>query len=225
MTSPANEPDMVPTCNTADMALIHKVFRHRFREAHDLVRGVGSGDIERSGIVGAYVQDLLSGLHRHHEGEDLLLWDTLEQRSPGCAIHVSLMKSQHAELATLIGETEAALPAWETTADQDARDKVAMLVERIGASLETHLGQEEALIVPVAASNMAQKEWDRIGEHARAAIPKNEQFIQLGWIVDALGPQDGSQFLQHALPAPVRVLWGVVGKRQFARRKKLVYGH
>lgn len=225
MTSPTGQAESVPTCNTADLVMIHRVIRYGFREADGLIRGVAAGDIARARIVGTQVASTVSGLHHHHEGEDLILWDTLEQRSPGCAIHVSLMKSQHAEVATLIKQVEDALPAWEQGAGADERDKVAELVNAIEASLAVHLGNEEQLILPVARTTMSQREWDRLGEHVQASMSKSELLIQVGWIVEALGPEDGPRFVREVLPAPVRLIWGTVGKRQFAKHRRLVYGH
>lgn len=178
MTSPTGQAASVPTCNTADLVVIHRVLRHGFREADALVRGVAAGDITRAGIVGAHVRSLVSGLHHHHEGEDLILWDTLEQRSPGCAIHVALMKSQHADVATLISQVQDALPGWEAGAGEAQRDNVAELVNAIGDALAVHLGNEEELILPVARTTMSQREWDRLGEHVQASLSKRELLMQ-----------------------------------------------
>ncbi len=224
MASPLESAATLPTCNTSDLVMIHKVLRYGFKEAEPLVRGVAEGDTGRAGVVGQHVHTLAAGLHLHHEGEDLILWDMLEQRSPGCAIHVSLMKSQHAEVADLIQQVEDALPAWEATAGMAERDHVASLVAAISAALQVHLGNEEELILPVASANLSQKEWDKLGEHVRESSPKKELLTQLGWIVEALGPDAGAEFLREALPLPVRLIWATTGKRQFAKHRALVYG-
>ncbi len=38
-------------------------------------------------------------VHTHHESEDELLWDKLEQRAPACALHVGQMRAHHAQVA------------------------------------------------------------------------------------------------------------------------------
>ncbi len=224
MTSPTDRPGAAPTCDTHDMVLVHRVYRHMFGDAPGLVRGVAAGDVARAGIVGTHVRSIVESLHRHHHTEDELLWDTLEQRSPGCAMHVGLMRSQHAAVAELIEQVEAALPPWQETAGVTERDRVAALVEQIRAALEVHLGKEEELILPVAATTMSQQEWDRLGEHAQQDVPNSEKLLQLGWIVEALGPELAGQFMREAVPPPVRVIWSVVGKRRFARHRRLVFG-
>ncbi|MCV2395153.1 hemerythrin domain-containing protein [Actinotalea sp. M2MS4P-6] len=225
MSAPAQQPPTPTTCNTADMLVVHRVFRHLYADAPDLVRSVPPGDLQRTAVVAAHIRGITLTLHNHHHTEDLLLWDTLEQRSPACALHVSLMRSQHAEVARLIDEADAALPAWEGLAGERDRDAVAEIVAEIRSKLEQHLGQEEERILPVAATSMTQAEWDRLGEHGRASVPKDQQLIQLGWILDALGPEDGATFAREVLPAPVRALWAVLGKRKFAAHKRALYGH
>lgn len=225
MTTPTQKPAPGTVgCDTSDMVLVHRVFRYLFRDAPRLVREVDPGDRERTAIVAAHVRDIAGGLHNHHHTEDILLWDTLEQRSPGCALHIGLMRTQHAEVATLLEELEGAVPAWEARAGAAERDRVADLLDRVLVSLETHLGAEEERILPVAGSTMTQAEWDRLGEHARRELPKDKQFEQLGWVIEALGPQEGARFVKEMLPAAVRVLWRVVGRRQFAAHRRAVYG-
>ncbi len=87
-----------PGCNTDDMLMIHGLMRAVFRDAEKLVRAADPGDEARAKILGAHIIELSDGLHRHHTGEDELLWDQLSAKSPGCAIHVGLMKRQHAAM-------------------------------------------------------------------------------------------------------------------------------
>lgn len=206
MSTSTDQPASAPLCNTSDMVLIHKVFRQGFRDAPGLVRGVADGDRKRTEVVAPHMLKLAASLHSHHHGEDLLLWDTLEQRAPACALHVGQMRAQHAAVGELLDQVEAAIPMWASTAGASERDKVATLMDQISATLEDHLGNEETLILPVAATTFTQAEWDKLGEHGRASIPKSEQFIQLGFIVDALGPEEGQRFIGEFLPGPIRLL-------------------
>ena len=82
-------------CDTADMLMIHRLFRWLFGDAPGLVRGVAAGDTARAEVVGAHIEQIVAGLHLHHQGEDLLLWDLLESRAPACALHVGQMRTQH----------------------------------------------------------------------------------------------------------------------------------
>jgi hypothetical protein len=213
-----------PGCDTSGLLHIHQLFRRAFTDAPGLVRGVPAGDTARMRVVAAHVREVAEGLHHHHEGEDLLLWDTLEQRAPACALHVGLMRSQHAGVAALLRELDAALPAWEADASAPARDAVAVRLDDLHRLLDLHLGQEEDAIMPTASSVMSQREWDQLHAHGMAAIPRNRMFLQLGWLVDAMPPSERDGWLRTNLPAPVRLLWRTVGRRQFAAHRARVYG-
>jgi hypothetical protein len=74
----------------------------------------------------------------------------------------------------------------------------------------------------VAAGVFSQKEWDQLGEHGRAAIPRNRLFIQLGYILSSLSPAEGAAFFAQ-MPAPVRLLYRLIGSRQFAAEQKRLH--
>lgn len=210
-------------CDTSDMLHIHQLFRRHFADTPVLVRAVRDGDRQRTRIVAAHVRELADGLHRHHHGEDLLLWDTLEQRSPACALHVGLMRSQHAAVAAMLTELQAALRAWEAAAGATERDAVATLLDDIRTTLLVHLGQEEDTILPTASSVMSQREWNHLGEHGMAAMPKSRLLIQLGWILETIPEVDREGWLRTNVPAPARALWRLVGRRQYAAHRARVY--
>lgn len=213
-----------PLCDTSDMVLVHRYYRHVYGGAAGLVRGVPAGDVARAAVVGEHVADLVASLHNHHHTEDVVLWDTLEQRSPACALHVGLMRAQHAEVAVLLEQVTAALPAWLAGAGESEREAVAEPVDRIRVALDAHLGAEEEKILPVAAATMTQQEWGRLEKVASSGVPLRKQVLMLGWMIDALGPDDGAAFVRTALPAPIRLVWGLVGARRFAAHKRRVLG-
>ncbi|GHS87881.1 hypothetical protein AGMMS50218_10690 [Actinomycetota bacterium] len=211
-------------CDTSDLIHIHQMFRRAFTDAPALVRGVPDGDRTRTAVVAAHVREIAGGLHHHHETEDVLLWDRLEQRAPACALHVGLMRTQHTTVAELLQRLDGALPAWEASAAAPDGAAVAVVLDELCATLLHHLGQEETTIVPTAASVLSQREWDQLGERGMAAVPRNRMFIQLGWILDSIPPGERQGWLRGNLPAPARGLWWAVGRRQFAAHRARVYG-
>jgi hypothetical protein len=213
-----------PGCNTDDMLMIHGLMRVAFRDAEQLVRSAPEDSAERAEVLSKHVIEIADGLHRHHTGEDLLLWDQLSAKSPGCALHIGLMKRQHAAMGEAIAAAERAAEDWAKRPDAVHRDAVVSSIERINALLKEHLGDEERLILPTAGQVFTQREWNRLGEHGRAAIPKNRMFIQLGFILDSMPPNAAKQFLAEALPAPARVLYRLIGRRQYQAHRRRVYG-
>jgi hypothetical protein len=211
-------------CDTSDMLTIHALFRRAFTDAPGLVRGVQDGDLRRLGPVAGHVREVAGALHHHHQGEDLLLWDTLEQRAPACALHVGLMRAQHSATANQLERLDQLMEAWEVDAGADERDAVAALLDDIRDTLLTHLGQEETQILPTASTVMSQREWGLLHEHGMASIPKDRMFLQLGWILEVVPADERAGWLRTNLPAPARVLWRLVGTRQFAAHRARVYG-
>src|SRR6478609_1659559 len=126
-------------CDTSDMLHIHALFRRAFTDLPGLVRRVPDGDRDRMRYVAGHTREVAAALHTHHEGEDQLLWDALEQRAPACALHVGLMRSQHAATANLLERLDELLTAWEDDAGVDERDAVAAHLDEVRDTLLAHL--------------------------------------------------------------------------------------
>jgi hemerythrin-like domain-containing protein len=211
-------------CDTSDMFLVHKLLRSLFGDAPMLVTSVPVGDRERAAVIADHLAEIADGLHDHHHTEDDELWDRLETREPACTLHVSRMKAAHAEIAVQIEKLTSALPAWRASASAADRASVLAIMETILRELGDHLGDEEVTILPIASRTMTQAEWDRMGEIARAKVPRSRLFLQLGFILDTVPEQDRERWKKDFLPAPARILYALVGKRQYEKHRRLVYG-
>jgi len=222
---PSNGAPSTPgySCDTSDLLMIHRFFRTVFLEAADVVASVPDGDHERAGIVADHLVEIDSWLHTHHHGEDDLLWDLLEERTPSCRVHVEQMKAQHLEVAAIMESIEAALPAWRATASTADRDVVHGRLTALNTAFGIHLGQEEGDIAPIAAVSISQAEFDRLGEHGRAAMDRRRAFVQLGYILSGQNAEQAAEIMKE-LPAPIRLLWRLVGRRQYERERARVYG-
>jgi hemerythrin-like domain-containing protein len=197
------------------MLMIHGMFRKALTDAPPLVRSVKPGDREHTSAVAGHIEEIARGLHNHHHGEDLLLWDELAARAPACAAHVDQMRAQHAAVAVLLAALEPLVAAWRESANEADRDAVAAGIDAVREGLFVHLGAEETEILPVASQSFSQKEWDKLGEHGRVSIPRERQFIQLGYILDSMSPEEAGAWAKANLPAPVRLLYRLVGRRQY----------
>jgi len=205
------------------MAMIHRLFRSGYGEASDLVRRVREGDRAHAGVVANHLAMLSAGLHSHHEGEDQRLWPALEERAPGCALHVARMKDQHRAILARVAELDSALPAWRASAGAVDAARVLGAVDGVNAALAVHLPDEEATIVPVMEYTITRAEVEWFAEHGRKARPKGLMWPSLGMILSAQ-PDGGEKFLRQELPAPVRLLWRWVGKRKYAQYRAALAG-
>ena len=213
-----------PGCDTSEMLVVHRLFRRVYGEAPDLVRSVPDSDADRVKRVGDHLLLIARGLHGHHSTEDTFLWDELSARAPSCSMHVMLMRRQHAEIGRALDALDAAVPRWQADPSASTREPVLKALDSILAGLAEHLGDEERLILPPVGQTFTQREWNRLGEKARAETPRNLQFIQLGFLLDALDPAEREQFERHVLPPPARVLYRLFGKRQYREYRRQVFG-
>lgn len=202
-------------CDTSDILLVHRIFRWGFREMPRLVRAAPPGDRSRTATVADSVDLVLLGLHVHHEAEDLLLFGRVEARRPACAATIDLMRDQHRHVAELLSRAEPLSAAWRDSADGRAAERLAAALDEIGTVLGVHLHDEEDDVIPVAAEEFSQREWDALGEHGRESFPKDGMPIQLGLMLDALPPAERAEWSRGHLPFPIRLLWAILLKRRY----------
>lgn len=213
---PGTSAGTAKTCDARGMAEIHRMFRAGFGQAPTLVERVADNDSEQAEIVGDYLAMLSTGLHGHHEGETIMLWDRLETEAPACALHVERMKQQHAELLVHLTELDKRLPGWRGTGRVEDAAPVVAALERINAALAVHLPDEETHIVPVMETVLTPQDVAALSAHGRKSTPKGKMFIQLGEIL-AAQPDGGEEWQKRNLPAPVRAIWRLVGKPKYKR--------
>jgi hemerythrin-like domain-containing protein len=211
-------------CDTSGMITIHRLMRRLFGDAADLVRGVAEGNRQRTEVIANHIAEIAGGLHSHHTTEDTLLWDTLEERSPACALHVGQMKAQHEAIGALLDQLDAALPAWRASASAVDRERVATILDRVHETLEQHLGQEEREILPVASATMSQEEWDELARHGMSSVPRDRLLIQLGMMLESMPVEERSGWFKENVPLLPRLLYLLFGRRQFVNHYRSVYG-
>lgn len=210
-------------CNTDDMVVVHSMFRQLLRRAVPLVAAIPPGDTVRAEVVVAHVREIVHGLHDHHSTEDALLWDELAARAPACALHVDLMRSQHATVADLLARLERPLKELSSTASAGARDDAASALDRVRAALEEHLGAEEEQILPWAQQTFTQEEWDQLGKVARSKIPRDRAFVQLGHMMATMRDDEARTWARANLPLPARLAYLIVGRRQYLAEVRALF--
>ncbi|NUR85609.1 MAG: hemerythrin domain-containing protein [Nonomuraea sp.] len=205
------------------MVVVHRVFRREFRLAPQLIRAATPGDTARAEILATYATEVLTGLHHHHEAEDRLLWPLLLQRVTLEADLVRTMEAQHEKVAACVAEVEALLPGWRAQAGADARDRIAAQLDQLYGELVPHLDQEEERILPLVSKHLSKAEWDALSEYARSHLPKDRLLVQLGSLLEDATPSERMKFLA-LMPLPARVLWRLVGQKQYRNELKKVRG-
>ncbi|QLY29638.1 hemerythrin domain-containing protein [Nocardia huaxiensis] len=204
------------------MAVLHRGFRQDLATAPGLVRRLRAGDHDRIRLVVDHVRDLMERLHIHHTGEDELLWPLLRERAPDDLARIQLMQDQHGQVDELVRQVTTLLTL--VSADPVTyRADLADRLDQLATVLDEHMTVEEEELLPIVARHITAAEWHRLGEHGMTSTPRNKRLITLTRILDVATPEERRVFLKE-LPAPIRLLWKFVGKRQLARADAELYG-
>ncbi|WP_017935715.1 hemerythrin domain-containing protein [Nocardioides sp. Iso805N] len=204
------------------MVLIHRVLRRELGQLSRLFRSAAN-DRARSKVVGAHAREMLDFLHTHHTGEDELLFPLLRERAPLDPELMDRMDAQHAQVDHAVAAIGAELPAWTAGADAAASERMADLVEAMMPTLIAHLAEEEHKLLPIVSVTVTQKEWDALGKHGMNAIPLKRRLVMLGHITEEADDAERLRFL-HVVPAPARLAYNLIGRRQFTRETAKIRG-
>lgn len=199
-----------------DMAIIHETFRRMYAESAALVRANPAPSAARVAFLGDHIRFGLEMLHHHHESEDLLLYPLLVQRVPEQAESTERIDAEHEEIAVALGTAQEALSAWVAAPSAETGEALASRLEQLNEVTQPHLDHEEQIVVPLAAQHVTQEEWEAVGEHSRANIPKDKMGIAFGMICEPLSKADADH-MKSALPAPVRLLYPVLVGRPWKK--------
>jgi len=205
------------TSNASDpweMTLIHRLIRGGFEQAKDAVLSSGSG--ERVDALAEYIGFHLDGLHAHHSTEDELLWPSLRERAGMSDALIGRMEAQHGALHEAVDATWRELAGWRVTPNAATSEALATALETVSDRLAEHLVEEERDVVPLIAQHVTQAEWDHLGKVAFAKFKPQQRFTAMGELLRTANPTEAAQMMA-GLPAPVRVIWRLVGRRKYDR--------
>ncbi|GGP77839.1 hemerythrin domain-containing protein [Streptomyces melanogenes] len=208
---------------TREMAMIHQVFRRESRLLAELVQDVQPADTARARILAEHWRLYTIGLHAHHTGEDEVLWPVLLPHLDLDAEHVLAMEAQHHELSEGISEVRVLMDRWQARALAEDRDELVEALHRHHRQLSAHLDAEEREVMPLVALHVTEEQWRAVGERGLAETPRNRLMIALGAILEDSSPEERLEFLTR-LPVPARVLWKLLGQRQYRRDTRRIRG-
>ncbi|GAA3102719.1 hemerythrin-like domain-containing protein [Kribbella aluminosa] len=208
--------------DTHEMVLIHRVIRREFGQLPRLFR-TAANNRARSKIIGAHAKEMLHFLHTHHTGEDELLFPLLRKRTALDPELMDRMDVQHAAVDAAVKAVTADLPGWTASANATAGERMASVVDATMPTLINHLAEEEQQLLPIIAVTLTQREWDALGKHGMSAIPLTRRLVMLGHITEETDDAERQRFLQ-VVPAPARLAYKLIGRRQFTRETTAIRG-
>ena len=199
-----------------DMAIVHRTFRTASQESARLVRAAPSPSPARVTFLADHIDFGIMMLHVHHEGEDELLYPKLIERVPDQAPMTEQVDHEHQTIKIALDETSAACAAWRQRPSAETGEALAASLDHLGAVVQPHLDDEEQKIVPLAAVTLTQQEWDAMGKHGVAAMPRNMRGVAFGMMLEPLDQADRDYMMKH-LPAPVRLLYPLLIDRPYQK--------
>ncbi len=208
-----SEPSAAPRPDTTDMFAVHGVFRDSLGAAPTLVGGIAPGDGERVALIANYYENILSFLHAHHDGEEVLVFPLLRERCDGAGGLLDQMAEQHHEALELLEQTKAALAAWpgggaaEQKASQERLDELC-------AHLNEHLAEEEQKVLPLAGEHLSMEEWGALPGHGMANFDGDKIWLILGLIRERMTDDQRAAMTAH-MPPPALEMWTSFGEQAF----------
>ena len=199
-----------------DMAIVHRTFRNVYQEAVRLVRAAPAPSPGRVTFLADHIDFGIRMLHVHHEGEDELLYPMLIERMPEQAAMTEQVDREHQLIKTALDQASAACAAWRGRPSAETGEALAAALGHLNEVVQPHLDDEEQKVVPLAAVTLTQQEWDAMGKHAVASIPRNKRGIAFGMLLDPLNQADRA-YMMRVLPVPVRVLYPVLIGRPYKK--------
>ncbi|MPZ14859.1 MAG: hemerythrin domain-containing protein [Chloroflexi bacterium] len=197
-----------------DMALIHRIFRSSFTELARLVTEVQASDAARVSAVADHLGFTLAGLTAHHTTEDDLVWPVLLERARPSAALVERMEEQHHGLHTGIEEVRRLTDVWRADPSPDVAGELSTAITGMFGKLTTHLDEEERDVVPLIAEHLSVAEWHHFGKTAFDKFTPAQRFTAMGQMLEVASPAEAAAMLAP-LPAPIKVLWRLVGRRRY----------
>jgi iron-sulfur cluster repair protein YtfE (RIC family) len=198
------------------MALIHRIFRASFAELAAVIPSVPVDESPRVDAVAAHLTFMLDGLTAHHTTEDELVWPVLHERARPSAAFVDRMEAQHRGIHGGLEEVRRLGVTWSQRPSPEAAAALTAGITDMIAVLTVHLDEEERDVVPLIADHLSEKDWASVGRKAFARFTPEQRFIALGQMLEVATPAEATAMLA-TLPAPVKVLWALVGKRRYRR--------
>lgn len=204
-----------------EMAIVHRAFRRELRLLGEMIAAVAPGDVRRAAVLAEHFTDLRAGLINHHQGEDELLWPLMLARV-GLEREVVLrMEAQHERVVETLTAVDALVTRWAPTADAETRDHLVAALEEHRTVLVEHLDDEEAHLLPLAERFLTAEEFGALGEHFVQNTPKTKLFKYFGMVMEEADERERAILLGN-LPAPIRLMWRVLGPSLYARTLRQV---
>lgn len=195
--------------DVSEMTAVHRVFRHTFASAPQVLGTVADGDTERADLVGSFYGDVLEFLRVHHEGEDDLMFPKLVARAEDPDA-ITRIAEQHHAVDGALSAAKTSVAAFRASGSANAGTQVAADIAALESVVVAHLDAEERDVLPVVERHITLAEWDEMPGHAMQSFQGDDLFLIVGLVSDQFNDVQNERMLE-GMPPPVADAWRTVG--------------
>jgi hemerythrin-like domain-containing protein len=193
------------TTDVSDMYGVHRALMKALDAAPTYVAGAGL-DVARVDMIGSFYENVIEFLHGHHTGEDELIYPLLEERCPESRSELVRIDDQHKLLHEPMDAARSAIATWRGAPSTVNAQAVVDAVGSIAEVLRPHLAEEEAVMLPLAATSMSADEWGRMPGHAMMVFRGDKPWLPLGLVREEFTPEQRDGMLA-GMPPEMRTMW------------------
>jgi hemerythrin-like domain-containing protein len=206
----------------APMYVMHRAFRRDLDAFAAVVPTIAVEDRPRWELVRRRFAFFGNVLHKHHSGEDALMWPLLAERGADLTI-LDALEAEHAGIDPLLASAGQDLMALaDGSGDATTRDRLALTTVELRDGLKAHLAHEERDGMALVQRHLTQADWDALDkEFAKDYTPREVPAV-LGWVVSGLSDEG-----VRRMPGGSSAVFRAVGRwmaRRFERREARVFG-
>ena len=206
--------------DSRDMVVIHKMFRREFSAIPGLIDDVRPGDTAQVAIVADHVEWMVTFLHTHHEGEDMLVWPRLIERCPTeTEPLIFTMESQHHALAMGLDDLAAKAVEWRATSAARERDALAGAATHLIPLITEHLDLEESKVLSLIDMYLTEKEWKQVGGSGLKKMSFGQLQVAFGTILHDALPADVA-IMRDTIPRPAWLMFSLLGPQPYAKHAR-----
>ncbi|GAA1774730.1 hemerythrin domain-containing protein [Actinomadura chokoriensis] len=201
------------------MLVTHNALRRDLGHLSDAAARLDAGGGGRREAVRVGWATLKSMLISHHEGEDRHMWPRMRTGLHGRADDLAVldaMEAEHDRIDPLVAAVDDALAR-----SGENGTRLAAAAEEFRAELDRHLEHEEEDALPLVATAMSPRDWDRCLADMRggglAALRHAPEFFP--WLLGEASGADRAAVLRN-VPPPVRLLYQKVWLPRYTRQPR-----
>jgi hemerythrin-like domain-containing protein len=200
MTTPGNY-----NTDVSDMLAVHKALTSALDPASAYVTTAGV-DPERVDVIGSFYENVIEFLHVHHTGEDELIYPVLEERCAEHRLELERIDEQHKLLHGPMEAARSAIANWEAKPSSESAQAVIDAIASISDPLRPHLGEEETVMLPIAAKWMSPEEFGRLPGHHMMIFRADKPWLMMGLVREQLD-QEHRDGMLAGMPPEMRTMW------------------